>query len=129
MASSALPTWLLPAGLAAGVIALMVATRKPRVPPIPFSNIGDGRNSGGMRDAMQRGDVIHITPSEVVPGLTPLPRYLVIAKVIDVGVNTVRAEVTQIGGNPQDLRAVPASTHDFNKDDVITIIRDGREIA
>ena len=129
---SSLPSWLLPAGLAAGVVALMLATRKAgptAVAPRVFSNIGEGRGSGGMRDAMQVGDVIHILPSEVMPGLTPLPQYLVVAKVLSIAPNTVRGEVAQVGPNLRDLKPVAPSTHDFSKDDVITIIRDGREIA
>ena len=121
----AIPSWLLPVGLALGVVGIVAMTRRtdPAARDLPVTG------PGGMRDAMQPGDVIHITPYEVIPGLTPLPHYLVVAKVLSVGANTVRAEATHVGGTPGTLQPVPPSTHDFVKDHVITIIRDGVEIA
>ena len=130
--ANGLPTWLLPAALAAGVVGLVALTRKPSAAGAAHGGtvpIGGGPR-GDMKDAIRVGDIVHVMPSEVIPNLTPLPLYLVVARVVSVTEATVRGEVTQIGPNLRGLEPSPSSgPYDFSKDEVITIIRNGVEIA
>ena len=85
-----------------------------------------------MKDAIQVGDVVHITPSMPIQGITYQQQIgLLAVRVQSVEANTLKGPVTHAGGTLATLQPLPVETPPltFLKSDVITILRNGREIA
>ena len=110
---------LIPILVSLGVAGYLIATRRQT-------------GAGDMKDAIQVGDIVHITPSMPIQGITYQQQigYLQV-RVDSVDANTLRGPVTHAGGTVQTFQQLPTPLGPltFPKSDVITILRNGREIA